>query len=386
MAGGIPRGVVALGFVSLFMDVSSEMIHGLLPLFLTGTLGASALILGLVEGVAEAAAQITKVFSGVLSDRFGRRKPLAVLGYGLSAATKPLFAFAMAPWLVLGARFVDRVGKGIRGAPRDALVADLTPAGIRGAAFGLRQTMDTVGAFAGPLIAVAIMWASGDDIRLVFVLATIPALLAVAILMRTVKEPPRGAPATGPRPKLDRASLAALGRPFWMITGVGAMLTLARVSEAFLILRATDLGLAVALGPMVLVLANVVYAGSAWPVGAVSDRIGKHGLLLAGFGVLALAHLVLAWAPDLWAAAVGIVLWGLHLGLTQGLLAAEVAATAPTESRGTAFGVFNLITGLALLAANAAGGALWVFAGPSGTFGAGAAITLLALALFATRA
>ena len=384
MAGKVPRGVVALGFVSLFMDVSSEMIHGLLPLFLTGTLGASALTLGLVEGVAEATAQITKVFSGALSDRFGRRKPLAVLGYGLSAVTKPFFAFAAAPWLVLGARFADRVGKGVRGAPRDALVADLTPAGQRGAAFGLRQTMDTVGAFAGPLIAIAIMGASGGDIRLVFMLATLPALIAVAILIRGVKEPPRST-APGPRPKLDRASLAALGRPFWMITGVGAMLTLARVSEAFLILRAADLGLAVALAPIVLVVMNVVYAGSAWPVGVLSDRIGKRGLLLAGFGVLALAHLVLAVATGLGVAMAAIALWGLHMGLTQGLLAAEVADKAPADFRGTAFGVFNLVTGLALLAANAIGGALWVFVGPAGTFGAGAAVTLLALILFVTR-
>jgi MFS family permease len=384
MARNIPRGVVALGFVSLFMDVSSEMIHGLLPLFLTGTLGASALILGLVEGVAEATAQITKVFSGVLSDQFGRRKPLAVLGYGLSAVTKPFFAFAVAPWLVLGARFVDRVGKGVRGAPRDALVADLTPAGQRGAAFGLRQTMDTVGAFAGPLIAIAIMWASGGDIRLVFMLATLPALMAVAILIRGVKEPPRKAP-FAPRPKLDRASLAALGRPFWVITGVGAMLTLARVSEAFLILRAADLGLAVALAPIVLVVMNVVYAGSAWPVGVLSDRIGKRGLLLTGFGVLVLAHLVLAFATGLGSVMAGIALWGLHMGLTQGLLAAEVADKAPADFRGTAFGVFNLVTGLALLAANAIGGALWVLVGPTGTFGAGAVVTLLALILFVTR-
>jgi MFS family permease len=384
MAGKMPRGVVALGFVSLFMDVSSEMIHGLLPLFLTGTLGASALILGLVEGVAESTAQITKVFSGVLSDRFGRRKPLAVLGYGLSAVTKPLFAFAVAPWLVLGARFADRVGKGIRGAPRDALVADLVPTGQRGAAYGLRQTMDTIGAFAGPLIAIAIMGASGGDIRLVFLLATLPALIAVVILIRWVHEPPaRAVPLA--RPKLDRASLAALGRPFWVITGIGAVMTLARVSEAFLILRAADLGLAVALAPIVLVVMNVVYAGSAWPLGVLSDRIGKRGLLITGFGVLAVAHLVLAMAPGLWAAMAGIVFWGLHMGLTQGLLAAEVADAAPADYRGTAFGVFNLMTGVALLVANAVGGALWVAVGPVGTFGAGAAITLLAMTMIVAR-
>ncbi|MCB2137682.1 MAG: MFS transporter [Rhodobacteraceae bacterium] len=384
MSANIPRGVVALGFVSLFMDVSSEMIHGLLPVFLTGTLGASALILGLVEGVAEATAQITKVFSGALSDRFGRRKPLAVLGYGLSAATKPLFALATAPVLVLGARFADRVGKGIRGAPRDALVADLTPPGLRGAAFGLRQSMDTVGAFAGPMIAIAIMWASGGDIRLVFLLATVPALIAVAILVGVVREPVNTAEAR-PRPRLDRASLAALGRPFWAIAALGVVMTLARISEAFLILRAADLGLAVAFAPVILVIMNVVYAGTAWPVGAISDRIGRRGLLGVGFAVLALSHLVLALAGDLFAVFAGIALWGLHMGLTQGLLAAEVADHAPAHLRGTGFGVFNLVTGLALLVTNAAGGALWVWAGPSVTFLAGAIAAILSLALYLAR-
>jgi MFS family permease len=368
MVVNLPRGVVALGFVSLFMDVSSEMIHGLLPLFLTGTLGATALALGLIEGVAEATANITKVFSGVLSDRVGRRKPLAVLGYGLSALTKPLFVIAATPGLVLGARFADRIGKGIRGAPRDALVADLTQADRRGAAFGLRQTMDTVGAFAGPLLAIAIMWASGGNIRLVFALS----------ILRGVHEPERIS-APGPRPRLDRKSLAALGRPFWAVAAIAGVMTLARISEAFLILRAAEAGLIVSLAPIVLVAMNVVYGAAAWPVGVLSDRIGRRGLLMLGFAVLIVAHLVLAMASGIGAVMVGVALWGLHMGLTQGLLSAEVADTAPAALRGTAFGVFNLMTGLALLIANALAGALWVGAGSGATFLAGAAAAALGL-------
>jgi MFS family permease len=367
MAVKLPRGVVALGFVSLFMDVSSEMIHGLLPLFLTGTLGASALVLGMIEGVSEATAQVVKVFSGAWSDRLGRRKPLAVLGYGLSAATKPLFALAAAPGWILGARFADRVGKGIRGAPRDALVADLVPPAQRGAAFGLRQSMDTVGAFAGPLIAIAIMLASGGNVRLVFALALIPATVAVFVLVRYVNEPPAAAPAAAP-PRLGRESLAALGTAFWAVTGIGALMTFARISEAFVILRAGDFGLTPAWAPLVLVGMNIVYSAAAWPAGRLSDQIGRRGLLLVGFGALVLSHLVLAMSQGLGAVTVGVVFWGLHMALTQSLLAAEVADAAPKALRGTAFGAFNLVTGLALLAGNGAAGLLWTTLGAPATF------------------
>lgn len=373
----LPASVVALGFVSLFMDISSEMVHGLLPLFLVGTLGASTVVVGVIEGVGEATASIVKLVSGIVSDRMGRRKPLAVLGYGLSALTKPLFALAGGPGTVLAARFADRVGKGIRGAPRDALVADMVPPALRGAAYGLRQTLDTVGAFLGPLIAMAVMAASGADVRLVFWLAIIPALVAVAILVVMVREP-RGhavtaAAADRPRPRLDRASLAALGRGFWLVVAVGAVLMLARFSEAFLILRAEDAGLAFALAPLVLVVMNVVYSLAAWPAGALSDRIGKRGLLAAGVGLLILADLVLALAPTLAGVMAGVALWGLHMGLTQGLLSAAVADRAPVHLRATAFGVFNLVTGVALLAANGLAGVLWAWGGAAATFLAGAA-------------
>lgn len=382
MRQGLPKGVVALGFVSLFMDMSSEMIHALLPLYLTGTLGASALIVGLIEGAGEALAQITKLFSGYFSDLSGRRKPLAVLGYGLSALTKPLFALAGAPGLVLVARLADRLGKGIRGAPRDALVADLVPPELRGAAFGLRQSMDTVGAFAGPLIAVALMLLLSGNVRLIFLLAMLPALLSVAVLIAYVREPASAAPPKA-RPKLNRESLSRIGRGAWIAVAIGSVMTMARFSDAFLILRAGDAGLAMAYAPLVLVVMNMVYSASAWPLGALSDRIGKRGLLMAGFAVLALADLVLAFGQGMVLVMLGVALWGLHMGLTQGLLAAMVADAAPPDLRGTAFGLFNLATGFALLLGNGLAGLIWSTAGSAATFAAGAAVALLSLAAMA---
>ena len=379
MSERLPRGIVALGLVSLFMDMSSEMIHGLLPLFLTTTLGASALVVGLIEGLGEATAQITKLFSGVLSDRSGKRKPLAVLGYGLSAVTKPLFALAGAPVWILGARLADRVGKGIRGAPRDALVADLVPPAQHGAAYGLRQTLDTVGAFAGPLVAIALMLLLAGNIRAVFAFAIIPAVVAVAILMLFVHEP---AVKTAPkeRPRLNRAALAALGPGVRIAIALGVAMTMARFSEAFLILRASEVGLKAVWLPGVLVVMNVVYALAAWPVGVLADRVGKTGLLLLGFAVLVAADLVLALGQGIGVVLVGVALWGLHMGLTQGLLSALVAGAAPASLRGTAFGLFNLATGLALLAANALAGALWAGFGAQATFLTGAGLALLAMA------
>lgn len=379
MRSKLPAGVVALGFVSLFMDVSSEMIHGLLPLFLTGTLGASVLVVGLIEGAGEATAQIVKVFSGALSDRIGRRKPLLLAGYGLAALTKPVFALAGSAGVVMAARLTDRIGKGIRGAPRDALVVDLVPPERRGAAFGLRQSMDTIGAFAGPLIAIAMM-AAWADIRLVFAVAIIPALIAVAILIFGVREPAATRPA-GPRPRLDRATLASLPRAFWMVVALGAVIAFARISEAFLILKADAVGLGAAWAPAVLVLLNIVYAATAWPVGVLSDRVGRGGILMASLAVLAAALGVLALAPSPTLVFAGIALWGLHMGLSQGILAAMVADAAPAHLRGSAFGAFNLAGGLATLAANLAAGALWTAGGAAAAFGAGACAALAALLL-----
>ena len=368
----------ALGFVSLFMDVSSEMIHGLLPAFLTGVLGASTRMVGVIEGVGEATASISRIFSGWWSDRLGRRKGLTVVGYGLGALSKPLFAVAPGAGWVLAARFSDRLGKGIRGAPRDALIGDLAPVEVRGAAYGLRQSLDTVGAFAGPLAAIALMHFLGADIRLVFAIAAVPAVVSVAILVLGVSEPApreRRAAAT----PIRWADVRGLGRPFWSVIAVGAVLTLARFSEAFLVLRAEGAGLAVAYLPFVLVVMNVVYAAAAYPLGALSDRVDRRLLVGAGFGLLVVADGVLAFAPSLAWVMLGVALWGLHMGMTQGLLAALVADAVPAALRGTAFGLFHLASGVALLLASVIAGSLWHAAGPPATFLAGAAFAAAGL-------
>jgi MFS family permease len=385
----LPAGVWALGFVSLFMDISSETIHALLPVFLVSVLGTSVAAVGLLEGTAEAIAQVTKVFSGTLSDRLGKRKLLTVVGYGLAALTKPLFALAPSAGWVFAARGLDRVGKGIRGAPRDALIADLTPAEIRGAAFGLRQTLDTVGAFAGPLLAIALMAATADNFRTVFWLATIPALVSVLVLVLFVREPDGVASRNAAAPRRVLALIAALGSRFWWLVLVAALFTLARFSEAFLILKVADVGLGLAYVPAVLVVMNVVYALSAYPAGWLSDRMNRWGVFAIGAAFLVAADLVLAFGNSIAVAGVGIALWGLHMGFTQGLLAALVADTAAAEQRGTAFGVFNLVTGLALLVASVLAGVLWDRGGPALTFLAGAALTaaagVVAFALYALK-
>ena len=381
----LPAGIWVLGFVSLLMDISSEMIHALLPLFMVGTLGMGVALVGLLEGLAEATALILKVCSGVISDWFGRRKPLAVLGYGLGAATKPLFALATGPELIFTARLLDRVGKGIRGAPRDALVADNAPPEQRGAAFGLRQSLDTVGAFVGPLLAVGLMLLWANDFRAVFAVAVVPALLAVLLLMVGVREPARPAGAARSNP-ISRANLKRLPRAYWWVVGVGAVFTLARFSEAFLVLRAEQLGVALAAVPLVMVAMNVVYSLTAYPFGKLSDRVSHHGLLLAGLSVLVAADVVLAVSTHWVGLLLGVALWGVHMGMTQGLLAAMVAAQAPADLRGTAFGFFNLVSGVALLAASVLAGLLWQYLAPAWTFGAGAAFSVLAMAAVAWRA
>lgn len=374
----LPPSIWALGFVSLLMDVSSEMIHSLLPLFMVGALGASALVVGVVEGLAEATALIVKVFSGALSDWLGRRKGLALLGYGLGALTKPVFALATGMGWVLGARLVDRVGKGIRGAPRDALVADITPPELRGAAFGLRQSLDTVGAFLGPLLAVGLMLLWANDFRQVFWVAVIPGVLAVLLLWLGVREPERPVGAVRVNP-IRRENLRRLGGAYWSVVALGAVFTLARFSEAFLVLRAEQSGIPLALVPLVMVAMNLVYAATAYPFGHLSDRMGHHRLLAGGLVVLIVADLVLA-SSSHWAVVVaGVALWGVHMGMTQGLLAAMVAHTAPADLRGTAFGAFNLVSGVAMLLASVVAGALWDAVGASATFLAGAAFGALAL-------
>ncbi|MGH8657599.1 MAG: MFS transporter [Gammaproteobacteria bacterium] len=375
----LPRGVVALGFVSLFMDTSSEMIHSLLPLFLVSVLGVSAFSVGVIEGIAEGATAAVKVFAGAVSDRSGRRKPLLVLGYGLAAFSRPLFPLATGVGMVFAARLVDRIGKGIRGAPRDALVADFTPPALRGAAYGLRQSLDTVGAFLGPALALALMAQSGADYRLVFWIAVLPAIASVAVLVLAVREPQVSHHATARRFPIHKEEIGRLERRYWLVVAFATVLTLARFSEAFLLLRAADVGLSAALVPAVLIVMNVVYAASAYPFGRLSDQGGRRLLLVAGIGFLITADLLLAAADTIELVAAGAVFWGLHMGATQGLLAAMVAAAAPSNLRGTAFGVFNLVTAGALLAASLVAGALWNAVGPAMTFFAGAGFSAMAL-------
>lgn len=380
----LPASIWVLGLVSLFMDISSEMVHSLLPMFMVGTLGVSVVVVGLIEGLAEATALIVKVFSGVISDYFGKRKALAVIGYGLGALTKPLFALAPGAGMVFTARMLDRVGKGIRGAPRDALVADITPPSQRGAAFGLRQSLDTVGAFTGPLLAVGLMLLWANDFRAVFAVAVIPAVIAVALLVLGVREPVATTQHVRVNP-ITRANLQRLGADYGWVVGVGAMFTLARFSEAFLVLRAEQTGIAVALVPLVMVAMNAVYAASAYPFGRLSDRMSHTRLLAAGLLVLIAADGVLAWSSHWTGLLAGVALWGVHMGMTQGLLAAMVADVAPADLRGTAFGFFNLVSGLAMLLASGVAGALWQWWGPAWTFGAGAVFCALALGVLALR-
>jgi MFS family permease len=382
---GIPRTVWALGLVSLFMDISSELVHGLLPVLLVGTLGASMLTLGLIEGVAEATALLVKVFSGALSDYFGKRKGLLLLGYGLGALSKPLFPLAGSASAVFSARLLDRIGKGIRGAPRDALVADVTPAELRGAAFGLRQSLDSVGALVGPLLAVLLMLLLHDNIQLVLWFAVLPAFIAVALIVFGVQEPTRNKPRGVLRSPIQRDSWRRFPAAFWWVALIGGVFTLARFSEAFLVLRAQQAGMAITWLPLVMVVLALFYLLSAYPVGKYSDSVGRGGLLGIGLSLLILADLLLAVDGSVLWVLLGVALWGLHLGFSQGILAAMVADSAPADLRGTAFGVFNLLSGVAMLVASGLAGWLWQNFGAASCFYVGAGFAGLAWLLLLTR-
>jgi len=378
-SGQIPAGIWVLGFVSMLMDISSEMIHSLLPLFMVTTLGTSVFVIGIIEGLAQSTALIVKVFSGILSDYIGKRKGLAVIGYAMGAFSKPLFAVASSTGLVLTARLLDRIGKGIRGAPRDALVADIAPPHLRGAAFGLRQALDTVGAFLGPLLAVGLMLLWANDFRAVFWVAVIPGILSVTLLLFGIREPERSKSEKRINP-IHRANLKHLNKSYWWVVAIGAIFMLARFSEAFLVLRGLQAGIPIALTPLVMVAMNLIYAASAYPFGKLSDRVQHTRLLALGLVVLIAADLVLAHSHHWSTVLVGVALWGIHMGMTEGLLAAMVADTAPADLRGTAYGFFNLMSGLAMLVASGLAGLVWDRFGAAITFYTGAAFCLLALA------
>ncbi len=380
----IPRTVWVLGGVSLFMDMSSELVHAILPVYLTTVLGLSVLAVGIIEGVAEATASMLKVVSGFLSDRFATRKPLALLGYGLAALTKPVFPMADTAFGVVAARFVDRVGKGIRGAPRDAIVADVTPPHLRDAAYGLRQSLDTVGAFTGPLLAMLFLWLWAGDLRMVLWVAVVPAVIAVGLLAFGVEEPPMQTPQRRTA-ALQFAAMGHLPTGFWHLLVLTALFSLARLSEAFLVLRAQELQLALLWIPLVMIVMSAVYSLSSYPAGLLATRFGKNALFAASLVALVAATSVLAWlpgTPGLW---LGVALWGLHMGLSQGGLSAAVAEFAPAELRATAFGLFHFVTGIFQLLSGAFAGWLWAYHGSSAAFMAGTAWALLALAVLVAQ-
>ena len=360
------------------MDVSSEMIHSLLPIFLVGTLGVSTFAVGALEGFAESTAMVIKVFSGVISDWIGKRKALAMFGYSLSALTKPLFPLATSFGTAAFARLTDRVGKGLRGAPRDALIAEFSSPEVRGAAYGLRQSLDTIGAFTGPLVAVILMFMWNNNIRGVFWIASIPAVMAVVMLQLGVKEPQLNLAEKRSNP-ITRAKLARLSRSFWVVVAVSSLFSLARFSEAFLVLRTQVDHVPVALVPLVMVLMNVIYAATAYPFGKLSDRVSHRALLAIGLAVLVLSDVLLASSLGLVGLGAGIALWGVHMGMTQGLFSAIVSTHAPADVRGTAFGVFSLANGVALLLSSTIAGALWSGIGHSSTFVIGAIFAALAM-------
>lgn len=374
----LPSGIWVLGFVSLFMDMSSELVHSLLPIFMTTVLGASMVTVGIIEGVAEGAAAAMKVFSGAISDYFRKRKLLAVIGYALGALTKPIFPLATTIGCVFGARFVDRLGKGIRGAPRDALIADITPPALRGAAYGLRQALDSVGAFIGPLLAVIFMISFANDIKAVLWVAVIPAFIAVFLLIVALREPESTDRSTSPKDRLTLRDAKRLPLRYWLVVMLGAAFTLARFSEAFLILRAQNVGLAITYVPAIMIVMNIVYSLFAYPAGVAADRISARKLLVFGLGILIVADVILAMAASPSLVFLGVAFWGLHMAFTQGLLSKLVADTAPSELRGTAFGVFNLVSGGALLLASVIAGSLWSIYGASATFIAGASFAAIA--------
>lgn len=374
----LPRGIWVLGFVSLFMDISSELVHSLLPIFMTTVLGASMVTVGIIEGVAEGIAATTKVFSGAVSDYFRKRKLLAVIGYALGALTKPIFPLATTIGWVFGARFVDRLGKGIRGAPRDALIADITPPPRRGEAYGLRQALDSVGAFVGPLLAVVFMLFFANDIKAVLWVAVIPAFIAVFLLIVALREPESAESSSSSRNHLTLRDAKRLPLRYWLVVMLGAVFTLARFSEAFLLLRAQDVGLGIAYVPAIMIVMNIVYSLFAYPAGVAADRLSARKLLVFGLELLVVADVLLALAVSPSLAFLGVAFWGLHMAFTQGLLSKLVADTAPSELRGTAFGVFNLVSGGVLLLASVIAGSLWSIYGASATFTAGASFAVLA--------
>ncbi len=372
----IHRNVWILGLVSLFTDFGTKAIQSILPLFLVSVLGANVSIIGLIEGIAESTASILKLFSGALSDYWGRRKELAILGYGLSTAIIPLFALANSPLWVLVARFGDRLGKGIRVAPRNALVADVTPIEQRGAAYGLRQTLDTIGAFSGPLVATIILLISGQNFRLVFWVALVSGIISVCLLVKGIRETPSSKEKRSKLIQWD--TFQQLGRNYWVLVLAATLFNLGHFSDAFLLLKAQHIGIANAWIPLSMIVMNFSYMLSAYPLGLLSDRMGRKQLLVVAFWLFSLVYLGFAWVQQpqqIWGL---FALYGVYLGMSQGILLALVADVTPSELRGTGFGVINLVIGIILLPANLLAGFVWETANPQIPFLLGSFLAILA--------
>lgn len=377
----LPKQIWALGFVSLLMDISSESIQGVLPIYLISSMGATATTLGLFEGVTEAMALVVKVFSGSLSDWMKKRKPLVIAGYFMGAISKPLFALANSVSMIFFIRLFDRIGKGVRGAPRDALMADIVPNNLRGQAFGLRQSLDTIGAFIGPILAMIVLSISNNDFSLLFWIAAIPGFLAVGVLFFGVHEKERSE-SIRPMSRLQFSDLKNFKKDYWLVVLLGCIFQLSRFSEAFLILKGKELGLPIESSPLVFIVMNIVYALTAYPIGNLSDKIGRSFFLIMGFIILIVADVLLATTSSIYLTFIGIALWGLHMGFSQGVLSAMVADTCPPQYKGTAYAFYNLFSAVALMLASTIAGSLWDNFGSQMTFFTGAGLAMVSLLLY----
>lgn len=357
------------------MDSSSELLHSLTPVLLVNVLGASVVSVGLIEGIAEGTASVTKVFAGAISDYFRRRKTLIVLGYALAALTRPLFPLAGSAPVIFAARFLDRMSKASRDAPRDALVADVTAQGQRGAAYGLRVALDSLGSVLGPILAVLLMLFFSGGIRAAMWVAVIPAVLAVIVIAMLVREPEQKQATV--REPFDWGKARELPGRYWLIVTVGAIFTAARFSDSFLVLRARDVGLSATYAPMIIVVLSCIYAAGSYPAGAAADRVSPRTLLLVGLSFLIAADLVIGLGHSILPVFVGGALWGCHLALTQGVFSKIVAEFTPSDLRGTGFAIFDLGRGIAFVIANTVAGYWWKASGPSATFFSAAAFATI---------
>jgi MFS family permease len=374
----LSRNVWVAGWVSFFMDVSSEMVYPLVPLFLSSTLGVSKSVVGLIEGIAEATASLLKLFSGVIADRFGKNKLLMGFGYGISTASRPILALASGWGMVFLARFTDRAGKGIRTAPRDAIIAASTPPGQLGLAFGFHRALDTAGAVVGPAVALAILAVWAADFRLVFWLSVVPGVLAVALIVWFIEADGRVRPAQAAL----AWSLRGFDDRFWEFLLVIGLFSLGNSSNAFLILKAEQVGTSPAWISGIYVGYNALYALMSVPGGLLADRVGMRRMIIVGLGLFAAVYAGIALASTPQQIAALFLCYGIYMGLTEGVQRAYLATLAPKERTATAFGLYHMVVGIAILPASLFAGVLWDTVGPAAPFLFGAGMAALAAVIF----